>query len=75
MENQRVWVPDPDEGFILGKIVDIGLGEVTVQPYDSKKKKTTCALDRIYTAEEYDNKDVDDNCRFIYNSNYIVSLH
>lgn len=63
MEQQRVWVPDPAEGFVLGKIVDIGLDEVTVQPNDSKKPRQTCSLDRLYTAEDHDNKDVDDNCK------------
>lgn len=64
MENHRVWLPDPQEGFILGKVVDIGMGEVTVEPLDSKKKKVVCSLDRTYTAEDYDNKDVDDNCEY-----------
>lgn len=64
MENQKVWVPDPVEGFILGQIIDIGLDEVTVQPLDSKKPKVTCSLERLYTAEEYDSKDVDDNCKY-----------
>ncbi|KAK6628370.1 Unconventional myosin-VI [Polyplax serrata] len=66
MENHRVWLPDPQEGFILGKVVDIGMGEVTVEPLDSKKKKVVCSLDRTYTAEDYDNKDVDDNCALMY---------
>lgn len=65
MEHQRVWVPDPAEGFVVGKIIDIGLDEVTVQPLDTKKPKQTCSLDRLYTAEEHDNKDVEDNCKFI----------
>lgn len=63
MENQLVWIPDAQEGFILGKVVDIGLGEVTVEPLDTKKKKLVCSLDRTYTAEHYDSKDVDDNCK------------
>lgn len=62
MEHQKVWVSDPVEGFVLGQIIDIGMDEVTVQPLDSKKSKVTCSLDRLYTAEEHDNKDVDDNC-------------
>jgi len=59
-----VWVPDPEEGFILGQVVDLGLGEVTVQPVDPSRKKTvTCSLDRTYSADYYDTKDVDDNCK------------
>lgn len=72
MEQQRVWVPDPAEGFVLGKIVDIGLDEVTVQPNDSKKLRQTCSLDRLYTAEDHDNKDVDDNCKSL--AHYYRSL-
>lgn len=66
MEHQRVWVPDPEEGFVVGKIIDIGLDEVTVQPLETKKPKQTCSLDRLYTAEEHDNKDVEDNCALMY---------
>lgn len=63
MENQKVWVPDPADGFILGRILDLGMDEVTVQPVDSKKQKAAFTLDRVYTAEEHDSKDVDDNCK------------
>ena len=61
MEKQKVWVSDPIEGFVLGRIVDIRMDEVVVQPLDSKKT-ISCELDRAYPAEEYDSKDVDDNC-------------
>ncbi|KAL1122308.1 hypothetical protein AAG570_003713 [Ranatra chinensis] len=66
MEQQKVWVSDPLEGFVLGNIVDIGMGEVTVQPADSKRPKVTVSLDRLYTAEEHDNRDVDDNCSLMF---------
>lgn len=62
MEKQKVWVSDPIEGFVLGRIVDIKVDEVIVQPLDSKRLPITCELDRAYPAEEYDSKDVDDNC-------------
>ncbi len=63
MEKQKVWVSDPIEGFVMGRIVDIKVDEVIVQPLDSKKQPISCELDRAYPAEEYDSKDVDDNCR------------
>ncbi|XP_026680288.1 myosin heavy chain 95F [Diaphorina citri] len=66
MENQKVWVPDPADGFVLGRILDLGMDEVTVQPLDSKKPKAAFSLDRVYTAEEHDSKDVDDNCSLMY---------
>ncbi|KAK9506770.1 hypothetical protein O3M35_008647 [Rhynocoris fuscipes] len=62
MEQQKVWVSDPDEGFVLGQIVDIGMDEVTVQTLDKKRPKVTVNLDRLYLAEEHDNQDFDDNC-------------
>lgn len=64
MERQRVWVPDGAEGFIEGIVVDLGLDEVTVEPLDRKKGKLTATLDRVYPAEVYDNKDVEDNCEY-----------
>lgn len=64
MERARVWVPDAQEGFVLGQVIDLGMGEVTVQPVDSAKKRITCSLERTYAADDYDEKDVDDNCKY-----------
>nr|CAD7423965.1 unnamed protein product [Timema monikensis] len=64
MESQKVWVPDPTEGYILGRIRDIGFdGEVTVVPVESKRPNIVSLLDRVFYADEYD-KDVDDNCEY-----------
>lgn len=61
---QVVWVPDPNEGFVLATIVDLGMDEVTVQPVGTSKARLNLPLDRIYTADpHFDNKDVDDNCK------------
>lgn len=57
-----MWIPDAVEGFVEGTVVDLGLDEVTVEPLDRKKGKVTATLDRVYPAEVYDSKDVDDNC-------------
>ncbi|XP_063243579.1 myosin heavy chain 95F isoform X2 [Bacillus rossius redtenbacheri] len=66
MEFQKVWVPDPAQGYILGHIKDIGYdGEVTVVPTD-KRPPITCLLDQVYFAEQYDDKDVDDNCALMF---------
>ncbi|XP_014255662.1 myosin heavy chain 95F isoform X2 [Cimex lectularius] len=62
MEQRKVWLSDPLEGFVLGQIVDIGMDEVTVQPLDKKGPKVTTSLDRLYLVEEHDNRDFDDNC-------------
>jgi myosin-6 len=69
MEKQKVWVPDVHKGFILGRVVDLGTEEITVLPIEQGLKEIRCLYDRVYPAEEDDNKDVDDNCNiFIVNS-------
>jgi hypothetical protein len=64
MEKQKVWTPDPVEGFVLGTIEDIGHdGQVVINTADSKRSKVTCNLENIYFAEQYDQKEVEDNCK------------
>jgi hypothetical protein len=66
MEKQKVWVPDPVEGFLLGTIQDIGHnGEATIFTAASKNNKLTCNLERIYYAEQRDKTDVEDNCKHL----------
>ena len=38
MERENVWVSDPIEGFIRGRIVDIGEEGATVEPVERGKK-------------------------------------
>ena len=38
MDRESVWVADPEQGFVLGKIVDIGEDGATVEPQDRRKK-------------------------------------
>jgi myosin-6 len=63
VENQKVWVEDAVHGFVLGRIVDLGAKEATVQPLDPKLRPVTSPYDRVFPAEDDDNKDVNDNCR------------
>ncbi|KAF4523011.1 hypothetical protein B566_EDAN007441 [Ephemera danica] len=65
-QRQKVWVPDSGQGFIQGRIVDIGIMEATVSPTERGKPNFMCGLDRVYPAEEDDNKEVDDNCGLMY---------
>jgi myosin-6 len=62
--SQKVWVTDPVHGFILGSIVDLNPEGVTVEPVTKQRnaKPLTVPYDRVYPAEDDDNKDVDDNC-------------
>ncbi|XP_015432777.1 PREDICTED: myosin heavy chain 95F isoform X4 [Dufourea novaeangliae] len=65
MENQQVWVRDPQEGFIIGKFVDMVDGDALIMPLDVKYPHRTCHLDEVYPAGEY-TKDVEDNCALMY---------
>ncbi|KAK7866674.1 hypothetical protein R5R35_006058 [Gryllus longicercus] len=67
MDKQKVWVPDPVEGFLLGKIIDLGHdGEATVQSLNGKQLKKNVSLEQVHYAELDDNKDVEDNCALMY---------
>lgn len=66
MDKQKVWVPDVHKGFILGNIVDLGAETITVLPSEQGLKEIRCPYDRVYHAEEDDNKDVDDTCNLIF---------
>ncbi|KAI4482923.1 hypothetical protein M0802_013597 [Mischocyttarus mexicanus] len=65
MENQQVWVRDPQEGFIIGKFMDMVDGDALIVPLDKKYLQRTCPLDEVYPAGEY-TKDVEDNCALMY---------
>ncbi|XP_047347921.1 myosin heavy chain 95F isoform X4 [Vespa velutina] len=65
MENQQVWVRDPQEGFIIGKFTDMLDGDALILPLDLKYPQRTCPLDEVYPAGEY-TKDVEDNCALMY---------
>ncbi|KAI4494761.1 hypothetical protein M0804_000962 [Polistes exclamans] len=65
MENQQVWVRDPQEGFIIGKFMDMVDGDALIVPLDKKYPQRTCPLDEVYPAGEY-TKDVEDNCALMY---------
>ena len=36
--NFAIWQPGSQDGFVLGRIVDIGEDGATVEPFDRKKK-------------------------------------
>ncbi|WAR09213.1 MYO6-like protein [Mya arenaria] len=63
---KKVWVPHATDGFKLGRIVDIGSEFITVEPFDAPGSTLRALYDRTFPAEEYDNKDVDDNCGLMY---------
>ncbi|CAG5120932.1 unnamed protein product, partial [Candidula unifasciata] len=58
---KRVWVPHTTEGFTLGRIVDIGADTISIEPFNAPGTIINSLYDRTFPAEEYDNKDVEDN--------------
>lgn len=66
MDKEKVWVADHLSGFTLGRIVDIGIDGPIVQPLDRSLKPIVASYDRLWQAEDDDNKEVDDNCGLMY---------
>lgn len=63
---KKVWVPHPTDGFKLGRIVDIATDSISVEPFDAPGTTINSLYDRTFPAEEYDNKDCEDNCALMY---------
>jgi len=66
LDGKRFWVADSENGFKLGKLVDIGADLWVVEPFSTPGKTISASPDSVYPCEEYDNKDVDDNCALMY---------
>ena len=74
--NQKVWAPDSEAGFVIGVVADIGAESITVTPISGSgrsnagKKPITAPYDRVFPAEDGDEKDdsktVEDNCALMY---------
>ena len=56
MDREKVWVPDPDEGFVLGQIVDLTEEGALVQPLARSKKPIEASFDRLYPTEDNEAK-------------------
>lgn len=63
VDSQLVWARDPHEGYIRGRIAELGAQGFDVQPEDRKKPKRTCAYDEIFPACENENVNHDDSCK------------
>lgn len=66
MDKEKVWVSDPQDGFVLGQIVDLTDDGAVVQPLIKSKSPVEASFDRLYPAEEDESKEVDDNCGLMY---------
>jgi len=62
-EGRKVWVPDPVNGYVIGCIKDIGADTITVESRSSPEKTITASYDQVFLSEEYEDIDVDDNCK------------
>jgi hypothetical protein len=56
-----VWARDPHEGYIQGRITELGAHEYEVLPVDRAHQKRTCSIDDIFPSCEA-KSDHDDNC-------------
>lgn len=58
-----MWVRDAAEGYIQGRITEIGAKEFEVTPTDRKYPKRTCHYDDIHSSCDGP-QDHDDNCKY-----------
>eukprot|EP00096_Caligus_rogercresseyi_P001057 TRINITY_DN1165_c0_g1_i1.p1 TRINITY_DN1165_c0_g1~~TRINITY_DN1165_c0_g1_i1.p1 ORF type:complete len:1290 (+),score=487.80 TRINITY_DN1165_c0_g1_i1:159-4028(+) len=72
MDKDKVWVSEPEEGFVLGRIVDITDDGVSValighgEDEFSTGKVLSSSFDRLYPSEDEGSPDVEDNCGLMY---------
>jgi len=66
MENQIVWLPDPEEGYVLGRIEDINQDYVTASTLSSPSKSIQSPFSHTFPSEKDTRKDVNDNCALMF---------
>ena len=80
--DQIVWIPDPEEGFVLAKIVDMNQDSVTAKTIKSPTRVISywvinlinlinfqtiqASYNSTFPKEENDSKEVNDNCALMY---------
>lgn len=42
METEKIWAPDPTDGYVLAKIIDYGSDGVTAEAINSNKVSVDC---------------------------------
>lgn len=63
LDTDLVWARDPHEGYIQGKIGELGADEYEIIPTDRSIKKRTCPIADIFPSCEA-KSDNDDNCKW-----------
>lgn len=71
MSSQKVWVSDPNHGFVLGYIEDLGSDQVTVGLESGNNNRGGSSsqqvpYESVYPAEDDSEQDYDDNCSLMY---------
>ena len=66
LEKEKVWMSDPHDGFVLGRIIDLTEEGALVERVHGKRCETTVSFEQLYPCEEDEQKDVDDNCGLMY---------
>uniref|UniRef100_A0A182S803 Myosin motor domain-containing protein n=1 Tax=Anopheles maculatus TaxID=74869 RepID=A0A182S803_9DIPT len=65
LDSQLVWARDIQDGYIQGRITEIGASEYEVQPVDGKLPKRGCIPEDIFPSCERPS-DNDDNCELMF---------
>jgi myosin VI len=63
LDTDLVWARDPHEGYIQGKIGELGAHEYEIVPIDRNIKKRSCPIEDVFPSCEA-KSDNDDNCKF-----------
>lgn len=63
IDSDLVWARDPHDGYIQGKIGEIGAHEYEIVPTDSSLKKRNCPIEDVFPSCEA-KSDHDDNCKY-----------
>lgn len=61
-DTDLVWARDPHEGYIQGKIGELGAHEYEILPTDRSFKKRSCPIGDVFPSCEA-KSDHDDNCK------------
>jgi myosin VI len=62
-DTELVWARDPHDGYIQGKIGELGSHEYEIHPLDRSIKKRSCPIEDVFPSCEA-KSDHDDNCKF-----------
>ncbi|KPM10427.1 hypothetical protein QR98_0089820 [Sarcoptes scabiei] len=71
IDSQLVWVPDPQKGYVLGRVLEIGGNNIALIRLESnngliKDEKIECPIENVFPAELDQQKDYDDNCSLMF---------